>query len=67
MAMGGFTGDDPTPTLAQLRQSISEGKLRFVLVGGGRGGGDGGTALVDPWVEQNCTPETTVDADLYRC
>lgn len=76
MAMGGFTGNDPAPTLAQLRQYISQGRLRYVLAGGGRGGGNGGTALVDPWVEQNCalvSPSTYGAAttgggqDLYRC
>jgi len=29
MAMGGFTGSDPTPTLAQFKGYIASGKLRF--------------------------------------
>jgi hypothetical protein len=62
--MGGFTGSDPAPTLAQLEQYVKRGQLHYVLVGGGRGGGGfggrggssaGGTAQVDPWVEQNCS------------
>jgi hypothetical protein len=40
MAMGGFIGSDPAPTLDQLRSLIKSGQLRFVLLGGG--GGDGG-------------------------
>jgi 4-amino-4-deoxy-L-arabinose transferase-like glycosyltransferase len=42
MAMGGFTGSDPAPTLDQLKSYIASGKLRFVLAGGGFGGGFGG-------------------------
>ncbi len=43
MAMGGFSGSDPTPTLDELRAWIADGSLRFVLVGGGTGrAGDGG-------------------------
>jgi hypothetical protein len=61
MAMGGFSGTDPAPTLAQLQQYVAEGKLHYVLIGGaggigGFGGGAAGTASsVNSWVEQNCT------------
>jgi hypothetical protein len=44
MAMGGFTGADPAPTLSQVRQYISQGRLHYVLVGGGAGGGRGTAA-----------------------
>jgi hypothetical protein len=83
MAMGGFTGSDPAPTLAQLQQYVSRGQLHYVLTGGGRGGfgggggGGGGTAQVEPWVEQNCTAvsptvygasaTTGGGQQLYRC
>lgn len=79
MAMGGYTGSDPAPTLSQLRQYISQGRLHYVLAGG-RGRRTGGTALVNPWVKQNCTvvspsaygaSASTGAArggpDLYRC
>jgi hypothetical protein len=65
MAMGGFSGSDPAPTLAQLKQYVQEGKLRYVLTGGagGLGGGGGGTvSSVTSWVEQNCT---AVPASAY--
>ncbi|MGZ8502352.1 MAG: glycosyltransferase family 39 protein, partial [Candidatus Limnocylindrales bacterium] len=39
MAMGGFTGSDPSPSLDQLKSYVSGGQLRFVIVGGGFGGG----------------------------
>ncbi|HEY2915669.1 MAG TPA: glycosyltransferase family 39 protein [Candidatus Limnocylindrales bacterium] len=44
MAMGGFTGGDPTPTLAQLQAYVQSGELRYVLLGGGGGPGFGGRA-----------------------
>jgi 4-amino-4-deoxy-L-arabinose transferase-like glycosyltransferase len=55
MAMGGFTGSDPAPSLDQLKALVASGKLRFVLVGsggqGGPGGGPGGgSSEVDAWV-----------------
>ncbi len=44
MAMGGFTGSQPFPTLATFQKLAAEGKIRYVLVNGGLGsfGGFGG-------------------------
>ena len=54
MAMGGFTGSDPTPTLAQLQAYVASGQLRYVLIGGsgfGPGGaGGGGSSEIATWV-----------------
>ncbi len=71
MAMGGFTGSDPAPTLAELQGYIASGQLRYVLVGG-QGGGPGGTTASerDAWVTSACT---AVDyggsggSSLYDC
>ncbi len=38
LAMGGFSGNDPALSVARLRRLVSSGQLRYVLVGGGRGG-----------------------------
>jgi hypothetical protein len=40
--MGGFTGTDPTPTLAKLEGLISSGQLHYVLLSSGQGGGGAG-------------------------
>ncbi len=61
MAMGGFSGSDPAPTLDQLKAYVASGRLRYVLIGGrgGFGGFDGGrgdASAVDAWVQQNGTP-----------
>jgi len=42
MAMGGFRGTDPAPTLAQIEQYVKQGKLHYVLAGGSGGFGGGG-------------------------
>jgi hypothetical protein len=46
MAMGGFSGRDPALSVTQLKALVGSGKLRYVLLGGAREGGDagGGTA-----------------------
>ncbi|HEY2888183.1 MAG TPA: glycosyltransferase family 39 protein, partial [Candidatus Limnocylindrales bacterium] len=53
MAMGGFSGTDPAPSLAQIQAYVASGQLRYVLVGG-NGGGPGGNSstasAVSAWV-----------------
>jgi 4-amino-4-deoxy-L-arabinose transferase-like glycosyltransferase len=34
MAMGGFSGSDPAPTMEQLKSYAASGQLRYVLIGG---------------------------------
>ena len=34
MDIGGFTGSDPSPTLAQFKQYVSEGKIHYYISGG---------------------------------
>jgi 4-amino-4-deoxy-L-arabinose transferase-like glycosyltransferase len=71
MAMGGFTGSDPAPTLDQLKSYIASGKLRFVIAsGGGGGGGFGGGDSSDrtTWVTSACKAVNYGgSASLYDC
>ena len=78
MAMGGFMGSDPAPTLAQLQAYIREGRLRFVLVGGADGGpggffgGDGvGNVATErsAWVKATCraVDRGSAAGTLYDC
>jgi 4-amino-4-deoxy-L-arabinose transferase-like glycosyltransferase len=58
MAMGGFTGSDPAPTLDQLKAYVASGQLRYVLVDSGNGGGGGPVATSSErtaWVTSACT------------
>jgi 4-amino-4-deoxy-L-arabinose transferase-like glycosyltransferase len=70
MAMGGFSGSDPAPTLDQLKAYIASGQLRFVIVGGqggGPGGGSAEAAARSAWITASCTSVPSVDASLYDC
>ena len=55
MAMGGFNGGDPAPTLAQFQALVASGQVRFLLVdGNGGSGGPGATSdssisAIDSW------------------
>ena len=43
MAIGGFNGSDPSPTLAQFKAYVAQGKIHyFIASGGGMMGGGGG-------------------------
>ncbi|HEY8201673.1 MAG TPA: glycosyltransferase family 39 protein [Actinomycetota bacterium] len=42
MAIGGFNGTDPTPTLAEFRRLVAQGKVHSFLAGGMAGGMAGG-------------------------
>ncbi|WP_175084504.1 glycosyltransferase family 39 protein [Candidatus Frankia nodulisporulans] len=74
MAMGGFTGRDPTPTLTRFEQYVRSGQVHYYLAGGqggtttGRGGfgrGGGSTSAISSWVEQHFTPLTVGGQTLY--
>lgn len=78
MAMGGFSGGDPAPTLEELKAYIASGQLRYVLLGGGgpggvgpRGGGPGGgdSSARTAWITTSCTPVAIAGqaTDLYDC
>lgn len=62
LGMGGFSGQDPVPTVATLSQWVHQGQLRFVLTSGredsrgagGRGIRGGVSALRTQWVQQHC-------------
>jgi 4-amino-4-deoxy-L-arabinose transferase-like glycosyltransferase len=68
MAMGGFTGSDPAPTLAQLKAYVASGELRFVMVGGG-GGPSNGSSSVSSWVTTACKVVTvgSTTTSVYDC
>ena len=42
MGIGGFSGRDPSITLARFEQLVSQGKIHYYISGGGFGGGAGG-------------------------
>jgi hypothetical protein len=42
MAIGGFNGTDPAPTLAQFEAYVRAGEIHYYISSGGFGGGGGG-------------------------
>lgn len=75
MAMGGFNGSDPTPTLAEFQRYVRDGKIRYYLSGrsgipgggGGFGGGGagGGFSAITQWVQQNFASTTVGGVTFY--
>ncbi|MFD4371546.1 ArnT family glycosyltransferase [Streptomyces sp. NPDC058486] len=66
MAIGGFNGSDPSPTLAQFKQYVAEGKIHYFIGGGGMGGGGmGGGSEISSWVQENFTATTVGGTTFY--
>jgi 4-amino-4-deoxy-L-arabinose transferase-like glycosyltransferase len=67
MAIGGFNGSDPSPTLAEFEKYVSEGKIHY-FVGGTIGGGNGGSNAsqrIASWVAAHFTALTVDGVTLY--
>jgi 4-amino-4-deoxy-L-arabinose transferase-like glycosyltransferase len=69
MAIGGFNGSDPSPTLAEFQAYVQEGKIHYFLAGGGFGGGQnaGSNAAgqISAWVQQNFSTVTIGGTTFY--
>jgi len=72
MAIGGFNGTDPAPTLAQFEQYVQSGKIHYFISGGrGTGGAtSGGSAdaasQITSWVESHFTAQTVSGQTIYN-
>ncbi len=73
MAIGGFTGSDNSPTLAQFQQYVKDGQIRYFLAGDGRGpgGGPGGrdanssASQITKWVQDNFVAQNIDGTTVY--
>ncbi|MFH9656338.1 glycosyltransferase family 39 protein [Streptomyces sp. EN16] len=65
MAIGGFNGSDPSPTLAQFKKYVAEGKIHYFVSGGGMGGNSGTSSQISSWVTENFTAVTVGSATFY--
>ncbi|MCX5362399.1 glycosyltransferase family 39 protein [Streptomyces sp. NBC_00124] len=69
MAIGGFNGTDPSPTLAQFKEYVADGKVHYFISsgsGGGMGGSSSGTSSqITSWVEANFKKVTVGSATFY--
>jgi 4-amino-4-deoxy-L-arabinose transferase-like glycosyltransferase len=71
MAIGGFNGTDPAPTLAQFEKDVAEGKIHYYIASGGGGFGGGGAGSGDAsqitsWVESHFTAQTIGGVTVYN-
>ncbi|WP_149547837.1 ArnT family glycosyltransferase [Streptomyces marokkonensis] len=68
MAIGGFNGTDPSPTLARFKEYVAEGRIHYFVSGGGMGGGgrgSGTSAQITSWVEENFAEVTAGSVTFY--
>jgi 4-amino-4-deoxy-L-arabinose transferase-like glycosyltransferase len=76
MAIGGFTGSDPAPTLEQFQAWVAQGQVHYFIAShggpggraagdGGPGGGSGVTAQIRTWVQQHYTATTVGGQTVY--
>ncbi|MEU1181720.1 glycosyltransferase family 39 protein [Streptomyces sp. NPDC005820] len=69
MAIGGFNGTDPSPTLAQFKEYVADGKIHYFIssgTGGGMGGSSSGTSSqITSWVEANFKKVTVGSSTFY--
>ncbi len=71
MAIGGFSGTDPTPTLAQFQADVARGRIHYFIAGGaGTGRGVGGTTDSDAtqisgWVTTHFSSQSVSGVTVY--
>ena len=69
MAVGGFNGSDPSPTLEQFKAYVAEGKIHYFIGGGGMGGqsmgGSSSSSEIAAWVQENFTAQTVGGVTVY--
>jgi hypothetical protein len=71
IALGGWQGSDPSPTLAEFQKYVSSGQIRYLISGGqgGRGGGTGAdatqTSKITTWVQENFQSSTVGNSTVY--
>ena len=69
MAIGGFNGSDPAPTLDEFKAYVAQGLVRYYIAGGGMGGaqmgGSDAAEEIQTWVAENFTAQTVGNATVY--
>jgi 4-amino-4-deoxy-L-arabinose transferase-like glycosyltransferase len=76
MAIGGFNGTDPSPTLAEFERYVAANKIHYYISGGGGFGGAGfggaggssttrNSSQISSWVSNHFTARTVDGVTLY--
>ena len=70
MAIGGFNGTDPAPSLAEFEHYVKEKKIHYFIAsgtgfGGPSGAGSDDASLITSWVESHFTATTIGGVTVY--
>jgi len=68
MAIGGFNGTDPWPTLTRFEQYVAMGRVHYYLAGGGFGPGGSSSSdatAIANWVKAHYTARTVDGVTVY--
>ena len=69
MAIGGFNGSDPAPTLEQFKSYVEQGLVHYYISGGGMGGnqlgGSDAASEIASWVAENFEAQTVDGVTIY--
>ncbi|GAB3452385.1 ArnT family glycosyltransferase [Actinophytocola sediminis] len=61
MAIGGWNGSDPSPTLAEFQQHVANGQIAYYI----EGQGPAGATEVTDWITATYTPTAIDDHTIY--
>lgn len=69
MAIGGFNGSDPSPTLAEFQRYVADGEIHYLAASSGIGGQQNGGAdtgsEIQEWAAENYETVTIGDSQFY--
>lgn len=72
MSIGGFSGGDNSPTLAQFQAYVASGQIHYFIAGNGPGGGhhgpgddSGAGTQITQWVQQHFTAIDVAGTEVY--
>ncbi|MFI7122268.1 ArnT family glycosyltransferase [Amycolatopsis sp. NPDC049868] len=66
IGIGGWSGRDPAPTLAEFQQYVANGDITYYVEGGRGGGPGGGSNEISEWVAENFTATTVGEQTVYH-
>ena len=66
MAIGGFNGTDPSPTLAQFKAMVAQGEIHYYLGANSQSfGGGTSSSAITTWVAAHYKKETVGGTTVY--
>ncbi|TCC43064.1 glycosyltransferase family 39 protein [Kribbella sindirgiensis] len=68
MAIGGFNGTDPAPSLEEFKELVAQGKVHYFVGSGGggmMGGRNGSSSEIATWVSENFQSQTVGSTTVY--